>query len=90
MDSAFWAALISGLCVAIPTIITTIVSNNKSKVLVEYKITELTKKVEKHNSVIERTFLLEQRVQNDEEKINKLENQVTNIEDDIYDISRGD
>ena len=90
MDSAFWAALISGLCVAIPTIITTIVSNNKSKVLVEYKITELTKKVEKHNSVIERTFLLEQRVQNDEEKLNKLENQVTHIEDDIYDISRGD
>lgn len=90
MDNAIWAALISGLCVAIPTLITTIVSNNKSKVLVEYKITELTKKVEKHNSVIERTFLLEQRVQNDEEKINKLENQVTNIEDDIYDISRGD
>jgi hypothetical protein len=90
MDSAIWVALISGLCVAIPTLITTIVSNNKSKVLVEYKITELTKKVEKHNSVIERTFLLEQRVENDEEKLQKLENQVTHIEDDIYDISRGD
>ena len=90
MDNAIWVAIISGLFVAIPTLITTIVSNNKSKALVEYKISELTKKVEKHNSVIERTFLLEQRVKNDEEKLNKLENQVTHIEDDIYDISRGD
>lgn len=86
MDNAIWAALISGVCVAIPTIITTITSNNKSKALVDYKITELTKKVEKHNSVIERTFLLEQRVQNDEQKIQKLETQVEHIEDDIYDV----
>ena len=86
MDNAIWAALISGVCVAIPTIITTVTSNNKSKALVDYKITELTKKVEKHNSVIERTFLLEQRVQNDEQKLQKLETQVEHIEDDIYDV----
>ena len=86
MDNAIWVALISGLCVAVPTLITTITSNNKSKALVDYKITELTKKVEKHNSVIERTFLLEQRVQNDEQKLQKLETQVEHIEDDIYDV----
>lgn len=36
--------------------------NRKSMSLIEYKIDELTKKVEKHNSVIERTFKLEERM----------------------------
>lgn len=76
-------ALISGLCVAVPSIITTLSANKKSNALVEYKINELTKKVERHNQVIERVYELEKEnsVQNEEIKvanhrINDLENRV--------------
>lgn len=40
-------------------IIVSAIQNRKTVNLIEYKLEELTKKVEKHNSVIERTFKLE-------------------------------
>lgn len=52
-------ALIGGLCVAIPSIVTSIMTNNSNRRLIEYRIDELQKQVEKHNSIVERTFLLE-------------------------------
>ena len=55
-------AIISGLCVAIPSIITTISSNNKNKSLVIYRIDELDKKVHEHNNLIDRTYKVEQKV----------------------------
>lgn len=56
-------ALISGLCVGIPSVIATLMSNNKSNTLMNYRIDELTKKVEKHNQVVERVALLEKDTQ---------------------------
>lgn len=53
-------ALISGSCVAIPSLITTILSNKKTTALVSYRVEQLEKKVEKHNSVMERTFKIEE------------------------------
>ena len=53
-------ALISGCCVAIPSLITTILSNKKTTALVTYRVEQLEKKVEKHNSVMERTFKIEE------------------------------
>lgn len=35
-------------------------SNRKSAALIEYRISELEKKVSKHNSVVERTYKLEE------------------------------
>lgn len=49
-------AIIGGCCTAIPTIIATLSSNKKSTALTVYRIEQLEKKVEKHNSVMERTF----------------------------------
>lgn len=69
MESTALTALISGLCVAIPSLIATISSNRKSQALIEYKIEELDKKVEKHNTVIERTYALEHEVNILEEKM---------------------
>lgn len=46
---------------------------NKTRALMEYKLEELTKKVEKHNSVVERTFLLEERVKVANHRIDDLE-----------------
>lgn len=62
-------AIISGLCVAVPSIIATISSNKKSNDLVIYRINELDKKVHEHNNLIDRMY--------------KVENRVTLLEDDF-------
>lgn len=59
MNETIMVALISGLSVGIPSVIATFISNNKNQTLMNYRIEELTKQVERHNSVIERTALLE-------------------------------
>lgn len=55
-------AVISGLCVAIPSIIATILSNKKNNDLVIYRIDELEKKVHKHNNLIDRMYEAEKRI----------------------------
>ena len=62
-------AIIGGICVAVPNIIATLTSNKKSTALITYRVNELEKKVEKHNSVVERTFRLEEDVKNMQEDI---------------------
>lgn len=55
-------AVISGLCVAIPSIIATISSNKKNNDLVLYRIGELDQKVHEHNNLIDRMYKVENRV----------------------------
>lgn len=55
-------AVISGLCVAIPSILATISSNKKNNDLVIYRIDELDKKVHEHNNLIDRMYKVESRV----------------------------
>jgi biopolymer transport protein ExbB/TolQ len=62
-------AIVSGLCVAIPSIIATISSNKRNNDLVLYRINELDKKVHEHNNLIERMFNVEKRISVIEEKI---------------------
>ena len=56
--SVLGAPLIS----AAAAIIVSAIQNRKTVNLIEYRLEELTKKVEKHNSVIEITFKLESAV----------------------------
>lgn len=55
-------AVISGLCVAVPSIIATISSNKKSNDLILYRINELDNKVHEHNNLIDRMYKIENRV----------------------------
>ena len=55
-------AIISGLCVAIPSIIATVSSNKKNNDLVIYRINELDKRVSAHNNLIDRMYKIESRV----------------------------
>lgn len=64
-------AVISGLCVAIPSIIATLSSNKKNNDLVIYRINELDKKVHEHNSLIDRMYKVESRVTLLEDEIKK-------------------
>lgn len=61
-------AIISGLCVAIPSILATISANKRQSDLVLYRINELDEKVHKHNNLIERMYDVESRVRVLEEK----------------------
>lgn len=60
MDIA--VAVISGLCVAVPSVIATITANKKSSAITDFKIEELTKKVNLHNNLIDRMYHVESRV----------------------------
>ena len=42
------------------TLVGVILSNSKSRAVMEVKLDNLTRKVEKHNQVLERTYALEQ------------------------------
>ena len=66
--SVLGAPLIS----AAAAIIVSAIQNRKTVNLIEYRLEELTKKVEKHNSVIERTFKLESAVDVLEKKIDDM------------------
>lgn len=70
MTDTVLTAIISGLCVGVPTVVTSIILNNKSQAILntkyeehqkflEYKIQGLSDRVEKHNSVVERMALQE-------------------------------
>lgn len=55
-------AIVSGLCVAVPSVIATITANKKSSAITDLKIEELTKKVNAHNNLIDRMYHVETRV----------------------------
>lgn len=55
-------AIISGLCVAIPSIIATVSSNKKNYDLVIFRINELDKRVSDHNNLIDRMYKVESKV----------------------------
>ena len=65
-------ALISGLCVAVPSVIATLSSNKKTTSLITYRIEQLENKTEKHNQVMERQFKLEAEFKDLKEYVNKL------------------
>lgn len=58
-----WEVLVESIAVAligIVTLVGVIASNSRSRAVMELKIDELTRRVEKHNCLIERTYKLEQ------------------------------
>ena len=55
-------AVVSGLCVAIPSIIATVSANKRNNDLVLFRINELDQKVHEHNNLIDRMYKIENRV----------------------------
>lgn len=72
--------IISACISAGVTLIVCLISNKsqqeKTRALMEYKLEELTKKVEKHNSVVERTYILEEKMKVANHRIEDLEKEV--------------
>lgn len=56
-----WIAFAASVLTALLSFLGVYLANRKSAVLMEYRLVQLEKKVDKHNQVIERTYELEKR-----------------------------
>ena len=63
-----WIAFGASVLTAVLSFLGVYMSNRKQSALIAYRIEQLEKKVDKHNQVIERTYKLEQRVDDLEKK----------------------
>ena len=55
-------SVVTALVTGVLTLLGVIVSNSRSRTAMEIKLDNLTKQVEKHNRMVERTYALEQDV----------------------------
>lgn len=54
--------------------------NSKTVVLIDYRLEQLEKKVDKHNSIVERTYKLEELTALQEEKIKVANHRIEDLE----------
>ena len=74
-------ALISGGVTLVVCLINNNYQSSKTRSLMEYQISELTKHVEKHNGVIDRTYKLEKYAEVCDEKIKVINHRISDLED---------
>ena len=67
-----WISVIVAVITGLLSLAGVYFSNRKSAAIMEYRMKELEKKVDKHNQVIERTFRLEGRMDEAEHEIRDL------------------
>lgn len=73
-------ALISAGAAILVCVISNYYQNRKTTALMEYKIDQLTKKVELHNNAITRLYEVERRLGIDEEKIKVANHRIDDLE----------
>lgn len=74
------AATIGGAVTLIVCLINNHYQQNQTRNLIEYKLDELTKRVDKHNNVIERVYRLEQHEAVVDEKIDVANHRIADLE----------
>jgi hypothetical protein len=79
---AIMGAIISAVGAVVVCIINSHYQSNATRNLIEYKIGELTKRVEKHNNVIERVYELEKHQEVIDEKIQVANHRINDLEND--------
>ncbi len=73
-------ALISAGAAILVCVISNYFQNRKTSALMEYKIDQLTKKVDLHNNAIARLYEVERRLGIDEEKIKVANHRIDDLE----------
>ena len=73
-------AIIVALLSFAGTLLGAYIANRKSAAIMEYMLQQLEKKVDKHNTVIERTYALEKRADVIDEKINVANHRIADLE----------
>lgn len=76
------ASTITGILALLGNLIISYFSNNKTKALILYRLDQIEDKQDKHNKIIERTYI-------NEENIAILENKMKVSEHRIKDLERG-
>ena len=82
MDTAVICGLISAASAIIVSVITAIYNNK----LIVYRLEQLERKMDKHNSLIERTYELEERSVVHDEKLKSASRRLENLERMIQNI----
>lgn len=77
------AAGIGGVVTLVVCIVNNHYQSNATRKMIEYKLDELTKRVDKHNNVIERTYALEQKVAVIDEQMKVANHRITDAEADL-------
>jgi hypothetical protein len=67
-----WSSIVPALITGLLSLAGVYFANRKSSALIEYRLKELEKKVDRHNQVVERTFQLEGRMNEAEHDIRDL------------------
>jgi len=70
------AAAITGAVSLAVCLVTNAAQQKKTNALIEYKLDELTRRVDKHNNVIERTYKLEKEAALQAERLEQIERTV--------------
>lgn len=73
------ATIISSLISAGVALLICIVQQNKSWAIIEYRLDELTKQVESHNKIVDRTYALEKQSAVHDEQIDTLNNKIKDL-----------
>lgn len=80
METIIAASISSGVALAV-----CLINNNsqqeKTRALLEYKLEELTKRVDKHNNVIDRTYSLEKEMDIHKEQIKVINRRLEELEE---------
>lgn len=74
------SSIITGIVAITTCLITQGMANRKTTALIEYKLSELSKAVDKHNQVIDRVYRLEEQTALQEEKIKVANHRIDDLE----------
>ena len=77
----YTVAIIIAVLALIGTLGGAYLANRKSSALIAYRLEQLERKVDKHNTMIERTYALEKRAEVFDEKIKVANNRIKDLEE---------
>ncbi len=83
MSDLIIVAIITGSLSLAGTLAGSYFAQRKSTALIAYRLEQLENKVNKHNSVIERTYILEKKSEIQDEKIKVANNRIKDLEDKV-------
>lgn len=66
-----WDSIAVALITALGALCGTYIANRKAAALMEYRLEQLEKKVDKHNNLVERMYAVEEKTQLQEAEINR-------------------
>jgi len=72
--------IIVALLALVGTLLGAYFSNRKSSAIIAYRIEKLEEKVNKHNNLIERTYIVEKRLDVDDEKFSEINHRLKDLE----------